>query len=59
MDKTFAFTMIGFFIICACFLSWAALGGPKRSIACRWLAVGYVALVWSCIVALAVMVYIY
>ncbi len=59
MDKQLAFIMIGFFAICACFMTWAALGGPKRSIMCKWLAVGYAASVWLCIIALIVITILY
>lgn len=59
MDKQLTFVIIGFFVICACFISWAAIGGPKRNIYCKWMALGYVALVWICIIALLVITLIY
>lgn len=59
MDKTFAFCIIDVFIICAVFISWAAIGGPKRSICCKWVALGYAALVWICIIVLLIITLIY
>lgn len=59
MDKTMAFILIGFFIICACLITWAAFGGPKRSIACKLMAYGYAALFWMCIIAMIVITIIY
>ena len=55
MDKTFLFILISFFVICACFISWAAVGGPKRSIYCKWLVLGYTVLTWLCIIALIIL----
>ena len=55
MDKTFAFTMIVFFVICACFLTWAALEEPKRNRVCNFLAYGYVTLVWVFIIGLTIL----
>lgn len=59
MDKTFLFILIGFFVICACFISWAAVGGPKRNLHCKILAISYAVLVWICIIALLVITLIY
>ena len=59
MDKQLTLVIIVFFVICACFISWAAIGGPKRNIYCKWLAISYAVLVWICIIALLVITLIY
>ena len=55
MDKQLTLVIIVFFVICACFISWAAVGGPKRSIYCKWLVLGYTVLTWLCIIALIIL----
>ena len=59
MDKTFLFTLIGFFVICACFISWASIGGPKRNFWCKVMAYGYAILTWIFIIALIVLTILY
>lgn len=59
MDKMIACFMIAFFIFCACFITWAALGGPKRNLACKLMALAYIALSWMCVITLVVLVFIY
>jgi len=59
MDKQLAFILIGFFVICACFITYAALGGSKRSLTYKWIAIGYAALVWVCIMALTIVIILY
>jgi hypothetical protein len=59
MDKQLAFILIGFFVICACFITYAALGGSKKSLTCKWIAIGYAALVWVCIIALTAVTILY
>lgn len=55
MDKQFAFKLIGFFAICACFISWATVSGPKRNTVCKVIAYGYTTLVWICVIALTIL----
>ena len=55
MDKTFCFTTICFFAVCACFISWAAFSGPKRNRVCGFFAYGYVTLIWVCVIALTIL----
>ena len=59
MDKQFAFILIGFLAVCAGFITWAALGGPKKSVSCKWLAVSYAAFVWLCIITLVTITIIF
>lgn len=59
MDKTFAFEIITLFIICACFITYASVKGPKRNLGSKIVAYGYTALVWSCIIALIVLTIVY
>ena len=59
MDKLFASIIIGFFVICACFLTWAARGGSKRSLTCKIITYGYAAFTWACIIALVVLTILY
>lgn len=59
MDKKFAFELIMFFIICACFITWSSIKGPKRNTFYKVVAYGYTTLVWSCIIALIVLTVVY
>lgn len=59
MDTTFAIVIICFFVICACFITWAALGGPKRNLACKLMTLAYIALSWMCVITLVILVFIY
>ena len=59
MDKTFAFELIGFFIVCACFITWSATGVAKANRTYRILGYSYAALTWICIVALTVLTILY
>ena len=52
MDKQMAFILIAFFIVCACFITWAALGGPKRNTVCKVLILCYIIVAWVCVFAL-------
>lgn len=55
MDKTFAFTLIGLFTVCACTIMWAALGGPKRNRVYDFFAYGYIAFMWICVIGLTIL----
>lgn len=59
MDKQFTFTLIGTLAIAVGFLSYAALEGPKRTIVCKVITLGYIAFMWLCIIALVVLTLLY
>ena len=52
MDKQMAFILIAFFIVCACFITWTAFGGPKRNTMCKVLILCYIIVAWVCVFAL-------
>ena len=59
MDKTLTFIIIGLLALCAGFVSWAALEGPKMSRRHKWFSYGYVTLLWSFLIILVVIATIY
>lgn len=59
MDKTFAFLMNGFFVLCALFITWGMMDGKKKNSAMGLMAWCYTAFTWACVIALIVLTLIY
>jgi hypothetical protein len=59
MDKQLAFIMISFFVACSVLITWAVLRGPKRNELCKWMASGYITLLWMSTVSLTVLTILY
>ena len=59
MDKTFALIIICFAALCACFVTWAAIGCPKVSKYGTLFSWIYTSTVWLCVIAMIVLTIIY
>lgn len=59
MDKTIAFSIIGFFVLCACVITWATIVSAKRNNVCLFLSYSYAAVVWISILLLLMCVILY
>ena len=55
MDKTVAFYMICFFVVCAYIITYTMRITPKRNKACAIVSYIYVGFTWLCIIILAIL----
>lgn len=59
MDKTIAFILIGFFIVCACLSTWCAVSFPKINKYGRLISWIHASVIWLCVVAMVIITIIY
>lgn len=57
MDKQLTFIFIGFLALFVCLITWATF--KTRYYHCRWIAIGYTAFMWLCIIAMTVITFLY
>ena len=58
MDKTFAYCLIALLVLCASLITYVT-HGDKMNRACMTLTYTYIAILWVCVISLAVLTIIY